>query len=34
MNIALAFIRPMWGVSVALFMLVASAAITGKIIKF
>jgi|SwirhirootsSR3_FD_contig_51_6654719_length_543_multi_2_in_0_out_0_2 hypothetical protein len=34
MNIALAFIPPTWGVFVALFMLVASAAITGKIIKF
>ena len=34
MNIALAFIPPVWSVSIALFMLVASAAIAGKIIKF
>jgi len=34
MNVVLAFIPPMSGMFVALFMLVASAVITGKIIKF
>jgi hypothetical protein len=34
MNIAFAVIPPVWSVCVALLILVVSAAITGKIIKF
>ena len=34
MNIALVAIPPLWSVCVALLILVVSAAVTGKIIKF